>query len=114
MELCGLPPRDELEGVSLRPLIDNPQVARLLYDYFEARFATRPEWDNPSAREEEALMPLRMQLIEALEKVDDVNEDRILRTFFNLIDSTVRTNFFVRCNQDDYFFSFKIFDFLYR
>ncbi|PLY04457.1 MAG: NAD-glutamate dehydrogenase [Desulfuromonas sp.] len=89
-------------------LIDNPQVARLLYDYFEARFEDRPEWRDPAQREEQALMPLRLQLIEALEQVDDVNEDRILRTFFNLIDSTVRTNFFVRRQQADYFFSFKI------
>ena len=89
-------------------LIDNPQVARLLYDYFEARFCNCPEWADPADREEQALMPLRMQLIEALEKVDDVNEDRILRTFFNLIDSTVRTNFFARYDKDDYFFSFKI------
>ena len=89
-------------------LIDNPQVARLLYDYFEARFEDRPEWCDPQQREELALMPLRMQLIEALEQVSDVNEDRILRTFFNLIDSTVRTNFFVRRDVPDYFFSFKI------
>jgi len=89
-------------------LVRNPAVARLLYDYFEARFDDRADWNDPEVREEQALMPLRMQLLEALEQVGDVNEDRILRTFFNLIDSTVRTNFFVRRGRDDYFFAFKI------
>ncbi len=89
-------------------LVQNAEVARLLYDYFEARFNDRPEWRDPEQREEQALMPLRMQLIEALEQVSDVNEDRILRTFFNLIDSTVRSNFYLRRESDDYFFAFKI------
>ena len=44
----------------------------------------------------------------ALQAVTDVNEDNILRTLFNLIDSTVRTNFFLRADAKDYFFAFKI------
>jgi len=89
-------------------LIHNPQVARLLSDYFTARFEDRAGWRDPSVREEQALMPLRLQLVEALEQVQDVNEDRILRVFFNLIDSTVRTSFFRRRGRDEYFFAFKI------
>ena len=26
LELCGLPPREDLEGVSIRPLLDNPEA----------------------------------------------------------------------------------------
>ncbi len=89
-------------------LIHNPEVARLLYRYFEGRFADRPEWRDPLVREEQALLPLRMEIVSALETVSDINEDDILRTLFNLIDSTVRTNFFVRKDRPDYFFSFKI------
>ena len=89
-------------------LINNPRVARLLYDYFAARFHPDPRWEDPARREEEGLSPLRQQLVEALEVVADTNEDRILRTLFNLIDSTVRTNFFLRRERDDYFFAFKI------
>ncbi|MCK4503698.1 MAG: NAD-glutamate dehydrogenase, partial [Desulfuromonadales bacterium] len=63
---------------------------------------------DPMTRELEVLSPIRMELATALEVVSDPNEDKILRTLFNLIDSTIRTNFFLRYQQDDYFFSFKI------
>ena len=89
-------------------LINNPSVVDLLYRYFEARFRPDPRWSDPLVREEEALMPVRMELAHALEKVGDINEDRILRSLFNLIDSTIRTNYFLRRNSDDYFLSFKV------
>lgn len=89
-------------------LINNAKVALLLYRYFEGRFKPAAEWTDLMSREMEALSPVRQELANALEAVSDNNEDRILRTLFNLIDSTVRTNFFLRCEQDDYFFSFKV------
>ncbi len=89
-------------------LINNPRAAMLLYRYFEARFKPETRWTDPLRREEEALMPVRLELAEALNSVNDINEDRILRSLFNLIDSTIRTNFFLRCQDDDYFLAFKI------
>ncbi|MFO7831787.1 MAG: NAD-glutamate dehydrogenase [Desulfuromonadaceae bacterium] len=89
-------------------LINNPRTSKALYNYFEARFKPETKWADPMVREEEALSPTRMELIESLAEVSNVNEDRILRTMFNLIDSTVRTNFFVRRTQKDYFISMKI------
>ncbi|WP_303720972.1 NAD-glutamate dehydrogenase domain-containing protein [Malonomonas rubra] len=89
-------------------LIHNASVALLLYRYFEARFKPNEAWADPMDRELDALSPIRQELAAALEEVSDPNEDRILRTLFNLIDSTVRTNFFLRCDQEDYFFSFKV------
>jgi glutamate dehydrogenase len=88
-------------------LIHNPGAAGLLFRYFEARFRPDPRWQDPLRREEEALSPLRQELAAALEAVTDINEDRILRTLFNLFDSTVRTNFFLRRGREDYFLSFK-------
>jgi glutamate dehydrogenase len=86
-------------------LIRNHPAALLLFRYFEARFRVVPA---PDAEEREsALSPLRQELSAALEKVTDINEDRILRVFFNLIDSTVRTSFFLRADPE-YPFSFKI------
>ncbi|MCF6178285.1 MAG: NAD-glutamate dehydrogenase, partial [Geopsychrobacter sp.] len=89
-------------------LITNPQFTGLLYRYFEGRFKPFAAWDDPVAREELVLSPVRMELAEALSVVADSNEDQILRTLFNLIDSTVRTGFFKRCEMEDYFISFKI------
>jgi len=89
-------------------LINNHQVALLLYRYFEGRFRDKPEWRDPLERETLVLSPVRQQLLDALEKVSDSNEDQILRTLFNLIDSSVRCNFFIRRDLPDFFFSFKI------
>ncbi len=89
-------------------LINNPEVSQLLYRYFEGRFLPDPSLNDPMEREEKQLMPVRMELSETLQQVADINEDRILRTLFNLIDSTVRTNFFLRIDQPDYFVSLKI------
>ncbi len=64
-------------------LINHPRAALLLFHYFAARF--EPGSDEVGVR-----------------------TDRLLRTLFNLIDSTVRTNFFRRRGRPDYFFAFKI------
>lgn len=85
-------------------LINNPRVAILLYRYFEARFGPNEEWAGILDREEHGMMPIRIELADVLESVVDINEDKILRTFFNLIDSTVRTNYFLRQGAADYFF----------
>lgn len=89
-------------------LVNNIQVTQLLYRYFEGRFKPAPEWDDPMVREIEALSPIRQELVTALEEVSNTTEDKILRTLFNLIDSTIRTNFFIRCDRDDFFISLKI------
>ena len=89
-------------------LVNNAKVAHLLYRYFEGRFKPSEKFADPMTRELEVLSPIRQELVTALEVVSDTNEDKILRTLFNLIDSTIRTNFFLRYQQDDYFFSFKV------
>ncbi|MDP2902630.1 MAG: NAD-glutamate dehydrogenase [Methylovulum sp.] len=89
-------------------LINNPQVSHSLFSYFEARFRPNPVWCDLMLREEQALMPLRLQLLESMSSVSDINDDRILRTFFNLIDATVRSNFHLRRTLPDYFIAFKI------
>ncbi|MDO9269988.1 MAG: NAD-glutamate dehydrogenase [Methylobacter sp.] len=91
-----------------RALINNPQVALGLFDYFEVRFRPDPDWDDPVIREEQASFPLRLQLLESIASVSDINDDRILRTLFNLIDATMRCNFELRRGLDDYFIAFKI------
>jgi glutamate dehydrogenase len=89
-------------------LLRNLEVARLLHRYFEARFRPDAPWRDSRQREVEALTPIRMELLSALEKVADVNDDRVLRDLFNLIDATLRTNFYYRQTQSDQFISLKI------
>lgn len=89
-------------------LINHHPVAKGLFEYFEARFRPNPVWQDAIVREEQVLFALRLQLLEAMAKVESLNEDRILRTFFNLIDATVRSNFHQRLQQDDYFIAIKI------
>jgi glutamate dehydrogenase len=91
-----------------RALINNPQVAQGLFDYFEARFRPDPDWDDPATREEQVSFTLRLQLLESIATVAEINDDRILRTLFNLIDSTMRCNFHLRRNLADYFIAFKV------
>ncbi len=91
-----------------RALINNPDIALCLFTYFEARFRPNPQWDDLVIREEQALFPLRLQLLESMAAVTDLNDDRILRTFFNLIDATMRCNFHLRRDWPDYFVAFKI------
>ena len=89
-------------------LINNSQVALCLFNYFEARFRPESDWDDPVIREEQASFSLRLQLLESIASVSDINDDRILRTLFNLIDATMRCNFHLRRNAADYFIAYKI------
>ena len=89
-------------------LINNPLVAQGLFRYFEARFRPNPAWQDALLREEQILFPLRLELLKSMALVKNINDDRILRTLFNLIDATVRSNFHQRCLQDDYFIAIKI------
>lgn len=75
-------------------LLSNPGIADLLFRYFRNRFDPDAGWPGPDQREEEGLSPLRVELAAALDAVTDVNEDRILRDLFNLIDATLRTDFY--------------------
>jgi glutamate dehydrogenase len=89
-------------------LLNNSSVALDLYHYFELRFRPNPDWDDPSIRDELVLFPLRVQLQNSIASVLDINDDRILRTLFNLIDATMRSNFHLRRDMADYFIAFKI------
>ncbi len=76
-------------------LLTNFRSAGLLYKYFEARFKPDDRLGGPSEREIGIFPAIRQELIDALDEVDDLAEDRILRDIFNLIDSTWRSNFFL-------------------
>jgi glutamate dehydrogenase len=67
-------------------LASHPKTATKLYRLFEARF------DPAADPAEEAA--IHADILESLDRVTSLDEDRILRGFLGVIDATMRTNFF--------------------
>ncbi|HYN52665.1 MAG TPA: NAD-glutamate dehydrogenase, partial [Thermoleophilaceae bacterium] len=70
-------------------LAAHPQVARLLVDLFAARF--HPERHDSGAAE---LLVERIE--EAVDRVESLDHDRILRNFLGVVQAMLRTNFYAR------------------
>jgi glutamate dehydrogenase len=68
-------------------LVAHPQVARLLVHLFRARF--EPGRADPQAADE-----LVASAEEAIDAVESLDQDRILRSFLAVIEAMLRTNFF--------------------
>jgi glutamate dehydrogenase len=67
-------------------LAANPRIAALLVRLFFARF-------KPGAQQAEA--PLTGEIEAALDEVENLDEDRILRSFLAVVQATTRTNYFL-------------------
>ncbi len=74
-------------------LIAYPELAAKLVALFEARFA--PSADSPEELELHA-KELVTAVGRALDEVDSLDQDRIVRSYLTLIQATVRTSFFQR------------------
>ena len=85
--------------------IRNPGFARLLVDLFRAKF-------DPSdrARAESREVALKVAYEESLERVSNLDEDRILRRFLNLVLATLRTNHYQKADHGGFkdYVSFKL------
>ncbi|UVJ38323.1 NAD-glutamate dehydrogenase [Arthrobacter sp. CJ23] len=81
-------------------LLANPDVTRGLNAFFAARFDPAVDEAQRPVRQAEA----RAALAEAIEQVATLDADRVLRTFINLIEATLRTNYF----QGKSYVSFKL------
>ncbi|HEX7022274.1 MAG TPA: NAD-glutamate dehydrogenase domain-containing protein, partial [Trueperaceae bacterium] len=80
-------------------LLGHPEVARLLVRYFGARFdPARPEG------REERMQEVAAAFKDSLSEVSSLPEDRTLRGLFNLMEATVRSNYFL----DRPYISFKL------
>ncbi len=67
----------------------NPHIARLLVDTFKA-------YHDPKIANEKAAEKYLAEIQKALEDVDALDQDRILRMMVTLIKATLRTNYFQR------------------
>jgi glutamate dehydrogenase len=88
-----------------RALCANPVIVRKMIELFHARF----DVDYAPARDA-AIAALHETITQALDRVESLDEDRILRRFLNLIESTLRTNFYQRAatGEDKDYISFKL------
>jgi glutamate dehydrogenase len=91
-------------------VLRNPVVAALLFRYFDARFSPDAGAADARQREEDAFGGVCAALADALRQVTDPLEDHILRELFNLIDATLRTNFYRRIDDPDYLIAIKLDD----
>ena len=88
-----------------RALDANPHLARLLVALFAARFDPARAGEGPKPAAE-----LMVQIADALDAVANLDEDRILRSFYGAIHATLRTNYYQRGpdGQPKPFVSFKL------
>jgi glutamate dehydrogenase len=73
-----------------RALIAHPDVARSLVELFVARF------DPDRERDDEAIEAAVREIEAAIDAVESLDEDRILRYFLDVVRATLRTNYFQR------------------
>jgi glutamate dehydrogenase len=83
---------DPSQGVQEQALSDNPGVTRLILDLFRIKFDPAVRADL-AAREEQA-KAVQASINEALQAVESLDADRVLRRIAALIGAIQRTNFF--------------------
>ena len=70
-------------------LARHPELTRWLVDLFMARFD--PSWESGR---EAAVIAIDRAIADAIDAIENLDEDRILRRFHQLIQTTLRTNYF--------------------
>ncbi|MEH6450717.1 MAG: NAD-glutamate dehydrogenase [Oleispira sp.] len=72
-------------------------ISRLLVKAFEVRFGLHTDWTE--RQRELAFAEIEREITAALDGVEQLNEDRIVRRYLELIKATLRTNFY-QCDSD--------------
>ena len=73
-------------------LLANPEITEAIVALFESRF----DPDLAPGGSDRRSSRIRKRLAAALDAVDDLDQDRILRRFLNLVLATLRTNYYQR------------------
>ena len=91
-------------------LVDHPLAARLLVEMFDARFdPTRDEDDSRRADRASRIEALNRAFFDLVDNISSLDQDRVLRRFHNLIESTLRTNSYQRVHgQPPSYLAFKL------
>lgn len=85
-------------------LVKHGNLTKLLADLFDTKF--NPEFKG---NREKAIEEITSQIKEGLTRVSDVTEDNVIRKFFNIIEATLRTNFYQKdsAGKNKSYISFK-------
>ncbi len=86
-------------------LLTYPESVATLFNYFEAKF--KPSEKSAETRLKKELPEMEQAFLETLNQVDEISDDIILKRFFNFIQNTVRTNFYIPKTNGDCFISVK-------
>jgi glutamate dehydrogenase len=86
-------------------LLRHADVVRAITELFRAKFDPEIEGQDSVLVDDRRLQLVdrtRRALLVQLESVEDLTSDQVLRTLYNLVEATVRTNFYSRDNNKDY------------
>ncbi|WP_020409464.1 NAD-glutamate dehydrogenase [Hahella ganghwensis] len=89
-------------------LVNHVNIADLIFKLFEARF--NPEKIQSEAQCGAAQQKLEIEINQALDSVENLSEDRVLRRFVELIKATLRTNYYQKDENGELktYMSFKV------
>ncbi len=73
------------------------EISRLLVKAFEVRFGLHADWTDEQRGL--AFAEIEREITEALDGVEQLNEDRIVRRYLELVKATLRTNFY-QCDEE--------------
>jgi len=76
-------------------LVNYSDCTKKLFHYFEARFKPDAKLGSPEKRLSTELPKAKQAVLESLSAVDEVSDDLVLRHFLNLMESSLRTNFYI-------------------
>ena len=79
-------------------LANYPEIARHLVDYFEQRFAPS-DGSNLESRSAQ-LEAITAKIWRALDDVEHLNDDKMIRQYLQLMRATLRTNFFLQSDRN--------------
>ncbi|GBO83038.1 NAD-glutamate dehydrogenase [Marinobacter salsuginis] len=73
-------------------LVNHVELTRLLLEFFEIRF--NPERYQSPGKSQAAQQKLEIEFNAGLENVENLSEDRVLRLYLELMQATLRTNYY--------------------
>jgi glutamate dehydrogenase len=80
-------------------LANHLEITRNLVALFKASFD--PRINQKTEKDLERIERLRNKILDSVDKVDNLNEDRIIRRYLDFIGGTLRTNFFQKGEDGD-------------